>query len=156
MVSLLGEVLQMKANRTITRENAMTVLYQILLYRKNNISYNLEEVIDEMLDNMEVEDRKKIDTEFLNDLVNGALNNIEDIDKYIAKYLENWSIDRLGLTDQAIIRIATYELLYTNTPDLVCINEAIELAKKYSDDKVVKMINGVLDKIYHEREDNGQ
>ena len=156
MVSLLGEVLQMKANRTITRENAMTVLYQILLYKKNNISYNLEETINEMLDNMELEDRKKIDTEFLNDLVKGVLNNIEDIDKYITKYLENWSIDRLGLTDQAIIRIATYELLYTDTPDLVCINEAIELSKRYSDDKVVKMINGVLDKIYHEREDNGQ
>lgn len=156
MVLLLGEVLQMKANRTITREKAMTVLYQILLYKKNGINYNLDEVINEMLESIDLEERKKIDTEFLNDLVDGVLSNIEDIDKNITKYLENWSIDRLGLTDQAIIRIATYELLYTNTPDLVCINEAIELAKKYSDDKVVKMINGVLDKIYHEREDNGQ
>ena len=44
--------------------------------------------------------------------------------------------------------------MYTDTPSLVCINEAIELSKKYSDEKVTKMINGVLDKIYHEREDN--
>ena len=44
-----------------------------------------------------------------------------------------------------------YELLYTNTPDIVCINEAIELAKSYSDDKVKNMINGVLDKIYHNK-----
>jgi len=144
----------MKANRTITREKAMTALYQILLYKKNNINYVIEEVINEMMESIELEDRKKIDLEFLYGLVNGVLVNLEEIDNNISKYLENWSIDRLGLTDQAIIRIGTYELVYTDTPDLVCINEAIELSKKYSDDKVVKMINGVLDKIYHEREDN--
>lgn len=144
----------MKANRTITREKAMTVLYQILLYKKNNISYTVENVINEMMENLELEDRKKIDLEFLSILVNGVIDNLEDIDKGITKYLENWNIERLGLTDQAIIRIATYELLYTDTPNLVCINEAIELSKKYSDEKVSKMINGVLDKIYHEREDN--
>ena len=103
-----------------------------------------------------MEERKKIDLEFLSSLVKGVINNLEDIDKYISKYLENWTIDRLGLTDQAIIRISVYELIYTDTPDLVCINEAIELSKKYSDEKVSKMINGVLDKIYHEREDNGE
>ena len=95
-------------------------------------------------------------TEFLKELVEGVLNNINDIDNNISKYLENWTIDRLGLTDQAIIRISVYELLYTNTPNLVCINEAIELSKKYSDEKVSKMINGVLDKIYHEVEDKSE
>lgn len=144
----------MKANRTITREKAMTVLYQILLYKKNMINYTLEEVINEMMESIEIEDRKKIDIEFLTILVNGVLDNLDNIDSYISKYLENWNIERLGLTDQAIIRIATYELIYTDTPNLVCINEAIELSKKYSDEKVSKMINGVLDKIYHEREDN--
>ena len=127
----------MKANRTITREKAMTVLYQIFLYNKNNISYEVDDVIN-----------------FLNDLVNGVINNMDNIDEYISKYLSNWTIDRLGLTDQAIIRISVYELMYTSTPNLVCINEAIELAKRYSDEKVAKMINGVLDKIYHEIEDN--
>ena len=144
----------MKANRTITRERAMMVLYQILLYNKNKINYTTSDVINEMMDSMEIEDRKKIDMDFLSGLVNGVLDNLENIDNGVSKYLENWSIDRLGLTDQAIIRIGTYELIFTDTPNLVCINEAIELAKKYSDDKVVKMINGVLDKIHHEREDN--
>ena len=142
----------MKANRTITREKAMTVLYQIFLYNKNNISYKIDDVINEILESMDIEDRKKIDINFLNDLVNGVINNMDNIDKYISKYLSNWTIDRLGLTDQAIIRV--YELMYTSTPNLVCINEAIELAKRYSDEKVAKMINGVLDKIYHEIEDN--
>ena len=142
------------SNRTITREKAMTVLYQIFLYQKNSINYKVEEVINEIMDSEEIEDRKRINLEFLSLLVNGVIDNIDDIDSSISKYLENWSIDRLGITDQAIIRIGVYELLYTDTPSLVCINEAIELSKKYSDDKVVKMINGVLDKIYHEREDN--
>ena len=142
----------MKANRTITRERTMTILYQILLYKKNKIAFEIEEVINEMIESIEIEDRKKIDLEFLNSLVNGVINNLEDIDSNISKYLENWSIERLGLTDQAIIRIATFELLYTDTPNLVCINEAIELSKKYSDESVTKMINGVLDKVYHEEE----
>lgn len=146
----------MKANRTITRENAMRVLYQIFLYKKNKIDYTTNGVIEEYMDNISLEERKIINTEFLKELVEGVLNNIEDIDNNISKYLENWTIDRLGLTDQAIIRISVYELLYTNTPNLVCINEAIELSKKYSDEKVSKMINGVLDKIYHEVEDKSE
>ena len=144
----------MKANRTITRENAMRVLYQIFLYKKNKIDYTTNGVIEEYMDNIPLEEHKIINTDFLKELVEGVLNNINDIDNNISKYLENWTIDRLGLTDQAIIRISVYELIYTDTPDLVCINEAIELSKKYSDEKVSKMINGVLDKIYHEREDN--
>ena len=115
----------MKVNRTITRENAMRVLYQIFLYKKNKIDYTTNGVIEEYMDNIPLEERKIINTE----LVEGVLNNINDIDNNISKYLENWTIDRLGLTDQAIIRISVYELLYTNTPNLVCINEAIELSK---------------------------
>ena len=146
----------MKANRTITRENAMRVLYQIFLYKKNKIDYTTNGVIDEYMNNIPLEDRKTINIEFLKELVEGVLNNINDIDNNISKYLENWTIDRLGLTDQAIIRISVYELLYTDTPNLVCINEAIELSKKYSDEKVSKMINGILDKIYHEVEDKSE
>lgn len=146
----------MKANRTITRENAMRVLYQIFLYKKNKIDYTTNGVIEEYMDNISLEEHKIINTDFLKELVEGVLNNINDIDNNISKYLENWTIDRLGLTDQAIIRISVYELLYTNTPNLVCINEAIELSKKYSDEKVSKMINGVLDKIYHEVEDKSE
>ena len=146
----------MKANRTITRENAMRVLYQIFLYKKNKIDYTTNGVIEEYMNNIPLEERKIINTDFLKELVEGVLNNINDIDNNISKYLETWTIDRLGLTDQAIIRISVYELLYTNTPNLVCINEAIELSKKYSDEKVSKMINGVLDKIYHEVEDKSE
>ena len=69
------------------------------------------------------------------------------------KYLKkDWTIDRLSKVDQAILLLGVYELLYTDTPSVVAINEAIELSKKYSDEAVTKMINGVLDKIYHDEE----
>ena len=144
----------MKTNRSITREKAMTILYQIFLYNKNKINYDVDEVINEMIEGLDIEDRKRINIEFLTKLIKGVIENINVIDENINKYLTNWNIDRLGLTDQAITIISVYELMYTDTPSLVCINEAIELSKKYSDEKVTKMINGVLDKIYHEREDN--
>ena len=66
--------------------------------------------------------------------------------------LNDWKYNRLNKVDQAILALGIYELIYTDTPSVVCINEAIELSKQYSDEAVTKMINGVLDKIYHEVE----
>lgn len=130
----------MSISRTEARTKAMTILYQINLYNKNKISYDIDTIIKENIDT---------DDEFINKLVHGVLDKESTLNELANKYLNNWNISRLGLTDQAIIRIATYELLYTDTPKKVCIDEAIELAKDYSDEKVVKMINGVLDKVYH-------
>ena len=135
----------MQINRSEARYKAMTVLYQINLYQKNKIDYIIEDVIKEQLE---------IQNDFVNELVYGVINNKNAIDEVANKYLEGWKIDRLGLTDQAIIEIAIYEIKYTETPNLVCINEAIELSKQYSDEKVSKMINGILDKLYHDIEDN--
>ena len=135
----------MQINRSEARYKAMTILYQINLYKKNKINYVVEDVIKEQLE---------IQNDFVNELVYGVINNKEEIDSVANKYLENWNLDRLGLTDQAIIEIAIYEIIHTETPNLVCINEAIELSKKYSDEKVSKMINGILDKIYRDYEDN--
>ena len=135
----------MKLTRTQAREKIMIILYQIDFYKKENISYDLEEVFKENLE---------IDNKYVRDIVNGVLENIDNIDKIINKYLENWNLNRLGKTDKAILRLGTYELLYFYTPDVVAINEAVELAKKYSDDKVVKLINAVLDKIRDNEEVN--
>ena len=128
--------------RSELRYNVMTILYQINVYEKNKIEYNLDDVIKEVVE---------IDNEFVKELVYGIITYKNEIDEIANKYLKDWTIDRLGNTDQAILRIGIYELLYTKTPEIVCINEAIELAKKYSDDDVRKMINGVLDKVYHNK-----
>jgi len=129
------------------RYKVMTILYQAFLYDNNNINYDIESIINEQL-----EEKNK----FVDSLVMGVLKEKEKIDKLANKYLENWDISRLGFTDQAILRMGIYELLNTDTPDVTCIDEAIELSHEYSDDKVCKMINGVLDKIYHNEKKNEQ
>ena len=78
--------------------------------------------------------------------------NIEAIKKLANDHLSGWTIDRLSKVDKAILEIGIFELMYTKTPSVVSINEAIELSKQYSDEKVTKMINACLDKIYHENE----
>ncbi len=127
-------------NRTELRKKIMTILYQIFLYDSSNIDYKVEDVIKESVE---------IENEFVNEMVNGVLDNKNDIDKIANKNLKDWTIDRLGKIDQAILRMGIYELVYTDTPEVVAINEAVELAKEYSDEKVKNMINAVLDRIYH-------
>ncbi|MEG2351303.1 MAG: transcription antitermination factor NusB [Bacilli bacterium] len=129
-------------NRNESRVIIMTILYQVFMYKNGKINFNVDKVIK---DNLEIEN------EFVKNVVNGVLDKQLEIDEVANKALKDWTIDRLGLTDQAILRMGIYELLYTDTPEIVAINEAIELSKKYSDDKVKNMINGVLDKVYHDK-----
>ena len=131
-------------NRSELRKKIMTILYQINVYEKNKINYEVDKVIKEVCE---------IDNEFVKDIVYGVITYKNDIDELANKYLNKWTIDRLGNTDQAILRMGIYELLYTDTPEVVAINEAIELAKTYSDDDVKGMINGVMDKVYHSKKD---
>lgn len=129
-------------NRSELRQKIMTILYQINVYNTNKMTYDVDSIIKEVLE---------VDNEFVKEIVYGVITYNKDINDLANKYLENWTIDRLGNTDKAILQMGIYELIYTDTPDIVCINEAIELAKLYSDDSVRKMINGVLDKIYHNK-----
>jgi len=129
-------------NRSELREKCMTILYQTVVYDKNKITYNLDDLIHEVMD---------VDNEFVKEIVYGVTTYKNELDEVANKYLDGWTIDRLGNTDIAILRIGIFELLYTKTPPIVAINEAVELSKKYSDDSVRKMINGVLDKVYHDK-----
>ena len=137
----LGDFIE-QLNRTELRKKIMTILYQINVYKKNKMNYDVEDVMKEVL---------PIDNEFVKEIVFGVITYQNEIDTLANKYMKEWTIDRLGNTDQAILRMGIYELVYTDTPDIVCINEAIELAKDYSDDDVRKMINSVLDRVYHEK-----
>jgi len=136
-----GDIME-QMNRSELRKKIMTILYQVGVYKKNGIDYKLDDVIKEVVE---------IDNEFVKDTVYGVITYENELVKIADEYLDGWSMDRLGFTDQAILKLGIYELLYTETPDVVCINEAIELAKLYSDDSVRKMINGVMDKVYHNK-----
>ncbi len=129
-------------NRSESRKKIMTILYQMHVYDKNEMKYDVDSIIKEV---------SEVDNEFVKETVYGVITYKKDIINLANKYLSNWTIDRLGNTDQAILEMAIYELIYTDTPDIVCINEALELAKEYSDDDVRKMINACLDKIYHNK-----
>lgn len=128
----------MKVTRSDLRVRIMTILYQINIYEKDKISYDVEEVIKE---------NDNSNSKFVKDIVYGVLSNHEVLDNMINKYLDGWKISRLGNIDQVIFRMSVYELIYTKTPNIVCINEGIELSKKYSEEKVTNMLNAVLDRI---------
>ena len=123
----------------------MVILYQIDLFNRRNIRYDMADLIKNNTLNIDS------DIEFVKQLVYGVIEHETELENIANKYLKNWNISRLGLTDGAILKIAIYELLYTDTPKKVCIDEAILLAKDFSDEKVVGMINGVLDKVYHSK-----
>ena len=130
-------------NRSELREIIMKVLYQVNILKDTNLDYKIDDLIKEQLE---------IENEFVNTTVKGIIENQEKINKIANKYMKDWTIDRLNKVDQSILSIGIYELSYTETPSIVAINEAIELAKKYSDEAVTKMINGILDSIYHNEE----
>ena len=126
--------------RTKARECALQILYALDIRKEKDI-----EVVDTYWrENDESQDIK----EFANRLALGALAHITEIDQFISKYTDNWRIGRMAVIDRNIIRIATFELLFTNDiPPKVSINEAVELAKKYGDEESGRFVNGVLDKI---------
>lgn len=128
-------------NRSKLREIIITILYQKYIYESKNIAYKIEDIIKENL---------KIENSFVTEAVSYIDEHQKEINNLANKYMKDWNIDRLSKVDKAIISLGIYELTIADTPNVVAINEAIELSKKYSDEKVTKMINGVLDKILHE------
>ncbi|CDF12445.1 n utilization substance protein B homolog [Mycoplasma sp. CAG:776] len=129
------------ATRSELREKIMIILYQYDLMKSNDLDCDIEEI---MQDNMDVEN------DFVKDMVYGVITYQEELDKIADNKMKDWNIKRIDKTGAAILRLALYELRYTDTPSVVVINEAVELAKKYSDDAVRKIINAVLDQIIKE------
>ena len=129
----------MGKTRSELRDIIVRVLYETYILDNAKVKYDIIEVIKENLE---------IENDFVKEIVFGVKDNQTRISEIANTYLVDWEIDRLSKVDKAILSMGIYELLYTDTPPIVAINEAIELAHKYSDEKVVKMINGALDKIY--------
>lgn len=132
----------MAMKRSLLREKIMVILYQLDIAKDQKLNVSIDDTIKA---NVEVEN------EFVKQVVYGCVTYKDKIDNLANKYMNDWSIDRIDKTGAAILRIAIYELMYTDTPEVVVINEAIELSKKYSDDNVRKIINAVLDKIIKDR-----
>ncbi|ENK0839842.1 transcription antitermination factor NusB [Clostridium botulinum] len=141
-------------NRRKSREVAMRLLFQTTLNEEN-----LEEALENLKDVRESEesakekdyesvDLKDVDIDYVKRIIKGIEGNKEEIDEKIKGNLKNWKIERLSKVDLSILRLCTYELKFEeDIPSKVSVNEAIELAKKYSGEKAATFINGVLGKM---------
>jgi N utilization substance protein B len=128
--------------RRKSRELALQVLFQIDVGK-----LELEEALTSFWSNQVPNIEKEV-REFATQLVRGTRENLETIDSLISKNAENWTIERIANVDRNILRSAIYEILYRpEIPTKVTINEAIELAKKYSSVESYQFVNGILDKI---------
>lgn len=124
-------------SRKQAREGAMKLLFQL----HSTEDYGLEN-IEVFLNNFIFDESEQA---YIEDAVRKVVENLDTIDAYIEKHLEGWSVYRLAKVDLAVLRIAIYEILYRkDIPVEVSINEAIEIAKKYSKEDSFKFINGVL------------
>lgn len=91
------------------------------------------------------------DRTYVDEVVRGVLEKQREIDRTISKYTDNWDVDRLGVLDRIVLRVASYEMLFrTDIPPVVSINEAVEIAKAYSGKESGRFVNGVLDRIQKE------
>jgi len=134
--------------RTQSREFALQLLYQLDITKEKDCEIVLDNLWQSQ-DELAAEDIKA----FTADLVRGVVNQLKEIDAKIAQYASNWQIGRMAVVDRNILRLASYELLFrSDIPPKVSINEAIELAKKYSGIEAAKFVNGVLDKIKADKE----
>ena len=131
-------------SRIVARETLMQMVFGLNF----NTEIELEEILEVLKDaKLEEEDRQ-----YINLNLAGIKENYSRIINIIKENLRKFTIDRISKTDLAILVVAVYELLAKTESEKVVINEAVELAKAYSDDDFRKMINGVLDKVYHNKE----
>lgn len=122
-------------NRHQAREKALQLLFSLDIHEVKSI------------EDMEYISQTATQNAFLTMLVNGVIQHKEEIDSLLTAKLENWSIDRIASVEKTILRMAIFEISYVDDiPTSVSINEAIELANKYGDDRSGKFINGVLSK----------
>lgn len=84
---------------------------------------------------------------FSENLLLGILKNLDNVDKIINNHSVSWDIERIAILDKAVMRIATYEMMFTNTPHPIIMNEAIEVAKKFCSEKSTSFINGILNAV---------
>jgi len=127
------------ARRSRAREVVLQVLYQDDLNPDRNLAQADQFLQDRLLNSTE-------GVEFARGLLSGVRRNRPELDKLLEERADNWSLVRMAVTDRNILRLGAYELLYTDTPQAVVIDEAIELAKRYGAKQSPQFVNGILDR----------
>ena len=128
--------------RRKARECALQMLFAADVV-KNTGLFSIDDYWRELGDT-EFDDKTR---DFANNLVEGTLKNNETIDEKIRTRAEHWRIERMAIVDRNVLRLAVYEFLYEDTPHTVVINEALEIARRFSTFEATQFINGILDAI---------
>ncbi|MDR3699899.1 MAG: transcription antitermination factor NusB [Candidatus Sulfopaludibacter sp.] len=131
-------------SRRRSRQRALQILFAWDARRQP-----VDEVIDSYYDSLFSEEKPERDP-FVSDLVRGTIEHVSELDRQIAKHAEHWRMERMPAVDRNILRLAVYEMRFGGTPAPVTIDEALELARKYSGEESVQFVNGVLDAIHRE------
>ena len=132
------------ASRRRARQRALQILFIWDTRRQP-----ADEAIDAYYDTLYSEEQPERDP-FVADLVRGTVERIAAIDERITRHAEHWRMERMPAVDRNILRLAVYEMTYGGTPAPVTIDEALELARKFSGEDSVQFVNGVLDAIRRE------
>lgn len=136
-------------NRSAAREKAFKLVYSLEIQKEEQ----LPEQIHLYLENENIKDEETV--KYIESVLIGIAENIDSIKEKISQNLKHgWKIERISKIDLALLKVAIYEILFTNTPYKVAINEAIELSKKYGEESSSNFINGILASIVKENEEN--
>ena len=132
-------------NRTAIREQTFKLIYSLEIQKQED----LEEAIELYEESNQITDQKA--KAYITDAIFGIQKNKDEIINQIEKNLKSdWKLERISKIDLAILKLAIYELKYTDIPFKVAINEAVELAKKYGEDSSKNFVNGVLASVVKE------
>jgi N utilization substance protein B len=132
-----------------TRHHARMAVVS-LLYAYDLGNGNIAEHTDEILEEKKIRNKQK---DFALGLYDGVMEHIQNCDVAIKKHLKDWDFTRLGTIERATLRLASYEILYTELDSAVVINEAVEITKAFGTEQSPKFINGVLDAISKDKEE---
>lgn len=131
-----------------TRRRAREIVLQLLYEADMNPTRDSESA--RRFIRSRLQGRKAL-TEFASDLLAGTLEHRREIDSHLAKLATHWALPRMPVTDRNVLRLGAFEILFSDTPGQVAVNEAIVLAKRYGDKNSPRFVNGVLDRLYKDR-----
>jgi N utilization substance protein B len=132
------------SSRRRSRQRALQVLFLWDARRQS-----VDDVLDAYYDTLFSEEQPGRDP-FVSELVQGTIQNLAEVDERISRHAEHWRMERMPAVDRNILRLSVFEMTHLGTPAAVAIDEALELARKFSNEESVQFVNGVLDAVHRE------
>lgn len=135
--------------RSRAREVALQVLYQ------DDLNPGINPAVPDQFIASRLKDEELV--QFARTLVSGVRRNRSELDQMLNETAENWTVERMAVTDRNVLRLGAYEILFAGTPERVAINEAVELAKRFGSSHSAQFVNGILDRFIagHQKKTKG-